>query len=190
MNNQFKRSVKFSITIAVITFVLAAIFSMISSSLLSQVNWGIGLFIVFLIISIGIVFDMLGIASTAADEAPFHAMASERVAGAREAVFIIRNADRFSSFSNDVIGDISGIVSGTATVFVVLQISYLLNHAEGTPIQIAFNVGFTSLVAALTVGGKAIGKYFAIHHSLQIIMFVGRCIAIIQNRFKIKILPK
>src|SRR5690625_6368191 len=100
MNSQIKRSLKFSFTIAVITFVLAAIFSIISSSILSEVVWIIGLFIVFLIILVGIVFDMLGIASTAANEAPFHAMASEKVKGAKEGVIIIRNADKFASFCN------------------------------------------------------------------------------------------
>src|SRR5699024_842389 len=111
-----------------------------SSSLLSKVDWEIGLLIVFIIIIIGILFDMLGIASTAADEAPFHAMASEKVKGAKEAVIIIKNADRFSSFSNDVIGDISGIVSGTATVVVVLNIANLLNQAEGSLTEITLNV--------------------------------------------------
>src|SRR5690625_8040325 len=84
MNTQIKRSIKFSLTIAVITFVLAAIFSIVSSSLLSKVIWYVGIFIVLFIVLIGIVFDMLGIASTAAEEAPFHAMASEKVPGAKE----------------------------------------------------------------------------------------------------------
>ena len=190
MNKKLKRSINFSLTIAVITFVLAAIFSVISSSLLSKVDWEIGLLIVFIIIIIGILFDMLGIASTAADEAPFHAMASEKVKGAKEAVIIIKNADRFSSFSNDVIGDISGIVSGTATVVVVLNIANLLNQAEGSLTEITLNVFLTSLVAALTVGGKAIGKFFAINHSISIIMFAGKIISIIEGNLKIKIFPR
>src|SRR5699024_6410578 len=130
MSSQIQRSIKFSITIAVITFVLAAIFSIVSSSLLSNVIWYLGIIIVLIIVFIGIIFDMLGIASTAAEEAPFHAMASEKVPGARESVIIIRNADKFASFCNDVIGDISGIVSGTATAIVVLQISSLLGNND------------------------------------------------------------
>jgi CBS domain containing-hemolysin-like protein len=190
MKSQIKRSIKFSFTIAVITFVLAAIFSVISSSILGEVVWIIGLLIVLLIIFIGIVFDMLGIASTAAKEAPFHAMASEKVKGARECVIIIRNADKFASFCNDVIGDISGIVSGTATTIVVLQIVNLMGHGDGSTIQIVISVLLTSLVAALTVGGKALGKYFAINTSTKIIMIAGKTIAFIERNFKIKILPK
>ncbi|MFU0791513.1 hypothetical protein JNUCC74_10070 [Cerasibacillus sp. JNUCC 74] len=190
MKPQVKRSIKFSLTIAVITFVLAAIFSVVSSSIMSEVVWSIGLIIVFVIVLIGVAFDMLGIASTAADEAPFHAMAAEKVTGAKEAVIIIRNADRFASFCNDVIGDISGIVSGTASAIVVLQIANLLGHGEGSTLQITISVLLTSIVAAITVGGKALGKYFAINSSTKIIFFAGKVISLIENRLKIKVLPK
>src|SRR5699024_9088425 len=130
MNPKVKRSIKFSVIIAVITFVLAAIFSVISTSILGQVMWVVGLGVVFLIVFIGIFFDMLGVASTAANEAPFHAMAAEKVPGAKEAVVIIRNADKFASFCNDVIGDISGIVSGTASAVVVLEIAELFQSQD------------------------------------------------------------
>lgn len=188
MKSNISRSIKFSVTIAVITFVLAAVFSIISSSTLSKVTWIIGLLIVLMIVLLGIFFDMLGISSTAAEEAPFHAMAAEKVTGAKEAVIIIRNADKFASFCNDVIGDISGIVSGTATVVVVLQITKITGNAEGSLVQITLSVLLTSLVASITVGGKALGKYFAIHASTQIMLFTGKIIAFIETKLKIKIL--
>lgn len=181
---------KFSLTIAVITFVLAAIFSTVSQSILSDVIWIIGLLIVLVIISVGVLFDMLGIASTAANERPFHAMAAEKVPGAKEAVIIIRNADKFASFCNDVIGDISGIVSGTASAIVVLQIAELFGQGEGSTWQIVLSVVLTSIVAAITVGGKAIGKYFAINASTTIIIFAGKTISVIERRLKIRVLPK
>jgi len=190
MNDKIKRSIKFSLTIAVITFVLAAIFSSFSSSLLNNVSWIIGLIIVFFIVLIGIVFDMLGIASTAAKEAPLHAMAAEKVKGAKEAVNIYKNADKFASFCNDVIGDISGIVSGSALTIVILEITKLLQGTIETSPQIFLNVFLTSLVAALTVGGKALGKYFAINSSTQIILLAGKIIFFIQDKLKIRVLPK
>ncbi|WP_174613763.1 hypothetical protein [Virgibacillus ihumii] len=190
MNSQLKKSIKFSVTIAVITFVLAAIFSIVSTSILSDVVWIIGSIVVLIIVLIGVLFDMLGIASTAAAEPPFHAMAAEKVQGAREAVIIIRNADKFASFCNDVIGDISGIVSGTASAIVVLQISNLLGHSEGTSFQITLSVVVTSIIAALTVGGKALGKYAAINSSTKVIFFVGKVVAFIEKNFKVRLLPK
>lgn len=189
MNDKVKRSIKFSVMIAVITFVLAAIFSSLSSTLLSQVTWLIGLVIVFVIVLIGIVFDMLGIAATAAKEAPLHAMASEKVIGAKEAVNIYRNADKFASFCNDVIGDISGIISGSALTIVIIDITKLLQQTPNSSLQIVLNIVLTSLVAALTVGGKALGKHFAIHSSTNIILISGKIVYFIQEKLKIKVLP-
>ncbi|MFD2658386.1 hypothetical protein [Gracilibacillus thailandensis] len=185
---QLQKSIKFSLSIAVITFVLAAIFSIVSSSILSGVMSIIGLVIVFIIVFIGVFFDMLGIAATAADEVPFHAMAAEKVSGSKQAIQIVRNADRFASFCNDVIGDISGIISGTASAIVVLQISNGFGYAEGTSFHLSINVILTSLVAALTVGGKALGKFLAIHSSTNIIFIVGKIIAFSEEKFKIKVL--
>jgi len=190
MKPKLKSSIKFSITIAVITFVLAAVFSIVSSSILGHVSWIFGLVIVLIIVLIGIVFDMLGIASTAANEAPFNAMAAEKVSGAKEAVIIIKNADKFSSFCNDVIGDISGIISGSATAVVILQIANILQQPEGSTSEVILSALLTSIVAALTVGGKALGKYFAINASTQIVMLAGKVTALLQNKLKINILPK
>ncbi|SFJ22487.1 hypothetical protein SAMN04487936_101380 [Halobacillus dabanensis] len=187
MDNKFKKSVQFSLSIAVITFVLAAIFSVISSSVLSGVIWIFGLVIVLIIVFTGVVFDMLGIAATAAAEQPFHAMASEKVKGAKEAIAIVRNADRFASFCNDVIGDISGIVSGTASAVVVIQLANSFGYSDGSTIQIVISVVLTSIVAALTVGGKALGKFLAINKSTDIIFFAAKIIAWLENRLKVRI---
>ncbi|MGP4061761.1 hypothetical protein [Halobacillus litoralis] len=187
MDNKLKRAVQFSLSIAVITFVLAAIFSVISSSVLSGVIWIFGLVIVFIIVFTGVVFDMLGIAATAAQEKPFHAMASEKVPGAKEAIAIVRNADRFASFCNDVIGDISGIVSGTASAVVVIQLANSFGYSDGSTVQIVISVALTSIVAALTVGGKALGKYFAIHSSTKIIFFAAKVISWLEKRLKVRI---
>ncbi|SFA71942.1 hypothetical protein SAMN04488072_101215 [Lentibacillus halodurans] len=189
MKPQTKKSLKFSVSIAVITFVLAAIFSVVSESILSNVIWIFGLLIVFIIVFVGVIFDMMGIAATSAVEKPFHAMAAEKVTGAKEAVNIIRNADKFASFCNDVIGDISGVVSGTASATVVLQIADLFNQGDGSSLQIVLSVVLASLVAALTVGGKAVGKYVAINASTELIFFAGKVIAFIEKNLKIRLLP-
>ncbi len=189
MNNKLKNSIKFSLTIAVITFVLAAIFSSLSASLLSKISWTLGLLLVLFIVLIGIVFDMLGIASTAAKEAPLNAMAAEKVKGAREAVVIHKNADKFSSFCNDVIGDISGIISGAALAIVIIEIANIFQYNNGSTFQFTLNVILTSIIAALTVGGKAIGKYFAINSSTNIILVAGKVLHFIETNLKIKVLP-
>src|SRR5699024_9096688 len=127
MNTKFKNTIKYTVYIAVITFVLAAIFSIGSASLLSKVLWIFGLIIVLVIVIVGILYDMLGVAATAAKESPFNAMAAEKVVDAKEAVSITKNADKFASLCNDVIGDITGIISGSALTVVMIEIMNINN---------------------------------------------------------------
>src|SRR5699024_3746984 len=189
MDEKLAKSIKFSITIAVITFVLAAIFSTASSTLLGNTSWYIGLVIVLIIVLIGIVFDMLGIAATAANEAPLHAMAAEKVIGAKEAVQLNKHADKFASFCNDVIGDISGIVSGGALTIVIIEFVNMF-QSNSTKLELVLNVILTSIVAALTVGGKAVGKSFAINQSEHILLLTGKVVYFIETKLKINVLPK
>lgn len=190
MKQLFRSSIKWSSLIAVITFVLAAIFSIISTYILDGLSWAMGVGIVFIIVLMGIFFDMLGIASTSASETPFHAMASEKVPGAKHAILITRNADRFSNFCNDVVGDVSGIISGTASAIVVIELTFSLHFGENSIFQYIVSVVFTSIVAALTVGGKAFGKTFAIKYSTDIIYQVGKLFYFFEEKFNIVIIKE
>lgn len=184
MKRLWKHSIRWSIFIFILTFVLACLFSVASSSVLEGVAWGIGMIIVIVIVLIGIFFDMMGIAAAAAQEKPFHAMASEKISGSRHAIRIVRNADRFASFCNDVIGDIAGIISGTASAIVMFKLF------QGDNTSLLYTVVltiFTALVSGLTVGGKALGKSFAIHHSTAIILLAGKFFYILEQRFGIKV---
>jgi hypothetical protein len=180
-------TLRWSTIIAVITLVLAAIFTIVSSFVLNGVHFSTGILVVFLIILTGIIFDTIGLAAAAANEVPFHAMAAEKVHGAKEAIQICRNADRFSSFCNDVVGDISGIVSGTASATIVLSLVFHYGYTDKSYMHYVIGVLFTSIVAALTVGGKAIGKSFAIHFSTNIILLVGKLFYHLDQKFHIKI---
>lgn len=182
-----KQTLKWALGISILTLILAAIFSIVSALILGGVPIGIGMLVVFIIILIGVIFDTIGLAAAAANEVPFHAMASEKVKGAKQAIRICHNADRFSSFCNDVIGDISGIVSGTASAIVVLQLVFDLGHTEDSAMHFVLAVVFTSIVAALTVGGKAFGKSIAIHFSTNIILKVGKIFYLLEQNFNIKI---
>ncbi|MFA9555985.1 hypothetical protein ACERII_01570 [Evansella sp. AB-rgal1] len=187
MKESVKKSLSWSVIVAVITLVLAAIFAIVSTSILSGVSWAVGMVIVFLIVLIGVLFDTIGVAATAANEKPFHAMAAEKLNGAKQAVHITRNADRFANFCNDVIGDISGVISGTASAYVVLRLSMQLGHDEGSNFQLIASILFTSVVAALTVGGKSVGKTLAIQYSTEIIYHVGRLFYFLEVKLKITI---
>ena len=71
-----------------------------------------------------------------------------------------------------VVGDICGIVSGACTVAIVLKL-----FADGAT-NYWVTIIFSSVVAALTVGGKAVMKGVAVKNSKELVMFTARLIGI------------
>jgi Mg2+/Co2+ transporter CorB len=137
-----------------------------SSKVMEGVNIYVALSVLLLIVVLSIIFDIIGTAVTAAEEAPFHAMASRKLYGARQALRLIRNADKVSNFCNDVVGDICGVISGSASALIVMKIAQ-----SGDKSLVEFIMA--GLVASLTVGGKSIGKTIAIKNSNYIVYKVS-----------------
>ncbi|QNO16163.1 hypothetical protein HYG86_15980 [Alkalicella caledoniensis] len=133
----------------------------------------------FFIVLMGIISDMIGVATTVASIQPLNAKAAKKIPGAKQALFFVRNSERVASFCNDVIGDISGIVSGSAATVIIIGI-----FQQG---QYIAAIILTSIVAAITVGGKAIGKTVAINNSTEIMVFVGRILFYIEKIFKVNL---
>lgn len=163
------KNYKWVVSITLISFFLSATLSFLSSNLLQGINTVLAFCVVLAIILIGIGFDVIGIAVTAADETPFHAMASRKYYGAKQSIKLIRNANKVSSFCNDVVGDICGVISGTASAYIVLRITQNVGALYGTIIGLVIS----GLVAAMTIGGKAVGKTLAIENSNYIVYKVG-----------------
>lgn len=168
-----KKGRRWVITVIVITFIISALLQMIQSGLMSRVNLAMAFVILIVFVLIGILFDIIGVAVTSANEIPFHSLSSQKIRGAKESVRLIRSADRVGSFCNDVIGDIVGIISGSATTAIVAMIvSSGVNLSD-----LLVTIFMTAVVAALTIGGKAAGKRVAIEKSNEIVFFVGKTIS-------------
>lgn len=166
------RNIRWFITIFLVTIVVSAVISLGSEELMAASSMGVAFLILLAIIMLGIIFDVIGVAVTSADEKPFHSMAARKVPGALEAIQLLRNAEKVGSICNDVVGDICGVVSGSASATIAVQI---LQNFEFTWPRLVSLV-MSSLVAGLTVGGKAIGKTFAINSCTTIVHGVGRVI--------------
>lgn len=139
---------------------------------LQNVGLGLAALIVLASIAIAILADILAIAATAGREEPFNAMASNKVAGAREALTIVRNAEKVNSIFSDVIGDICGTISGVAATPIILSVHALY---PGLPLSV-ITMAVLGLVAFLTVGGKAAEKGFAVKASTSVLLFVGKIV--------------
>ncbi len=163
-----KQSPKILLLIIGLTFVIATLFSYIFEVLLGDVPLLVAFFLLISIIIIGIIFDGMGNAVVAVDEVSFHSMAASKVKGAKESITLIRNAPMVANLFNDVIGDICGIISGSTATAIVLSIE------NGFGIQsVLLSIAMSGFVAALTVGGKALGKSFAIARARYIVYYVG-----------------
>ena len=122
--------IKWIITIVALSFVISFTLSFVSQMTIPNLSLWLGVIITLLFIFLGILFDIIGVSVTTADEAVFHSMNSRKVKGASVAAKFKKNAEKVSSFCCDVIGDICGIVSGAAgttiTAILVEKFNYNL----------------------------------------------------------------
>lgn len=162
-------NVKWIVTIFFATVLISGVFSTISNMLLGQAGLAAAFIILLVIILIGILFDIVGVAVTAADVKPFHSMAAHRVPGAQDALKLLKNAEKVSSFCNDVVGDICGIVSGSTAAVIVVELQQSFNLRS-----ILVSIGVTALISGLTIGGKAACKPIAINDSTKVVYRVAR----------------
>lgn len=160
--------------VGIISFILAATFYVFSHLLSQRLNdiYISSIFLIFIILT-GIVFDIIGTAVAAATEVVFHSRAAKRIQGARESVYLVRNADKVANIANDVVGDIAGTVSGAIGISLVLQIVGYYPRVN----VFLLTMITTALIAALTVGGKAFGKKIALSRANDILFIVGKIIA-------------
>jgi len=159
-----KSDIRWAIRIVVSSIVLATVFTLLSTAALTDAGYILSFLILLFLIVLGILFDMIGVAVTAADETPFHSMAARKERGAKEAIRLIKNADRVSNVCNDVVGDITGIISGTTMAVLATRLV-----ADYHLPSLAINLVISGFVVGLTIGGKALGKGAAIRGSTQVV---------------------
>ena len=164
--------------IFILTFILAFVFGAISN-LVSNMNALLLGILLIVIILIGIIFDMIGVSVTAASIKPFNSMASKKIRGSKTAIFLIQNAEKVSAFCNDVIGDVCGIISGSVGILIsnVIALEFNLNVSLVTLI-------LTALIAAITIGGKALGKSYAINKSDVIVFRFAKIVSLFMREVK------
>lgn len=171
-----KEQIKWFIQVFIMTFILSMLFSYVSANGVSNLSLIPAILILILVIGIGIFFDIIGVAVTVANEHEFHAKASKKIEGSKASIKLIRNAPKVANICADVIGDICGVLSGAISALIAMKITEQFG--------LSFNIQFilSATVAALTVGGKALGKGVANNNSTKIVHAVG----IVLNKFNRK----
>ncbi len=163
------RNAGWIIGVTLASFVLSGGLLFASASALEGVSFYIAIIIVLIIVLIGIIFDTIGISVAAAKASVFHSMAAKKLYGAKQAIWLVNHADKVANICNDVVGDICGVISGAASTLIIISLlGNLQNDPKSWPSLIV-----SGAVAALTVGGKAIGKTVAVKNGNNIVYKVG-----------------
>ena len=166
---QRHKTIRWVVTVFLITVVISGIISLVSDEVMDSSSLPVAFLILLAIVMVGIIFDIIGMAVASADEKPFHSMAARKVPGSQEAIRLLRNAERVSSICNDVVGDICGIVSGATGAVIVARLQKGLDLEN-----VLISVGVTALISGATIGGKALGKPFAMNQSKRVVHLAGR----------------
>ena len=169
-----KENKKWIITTFTLTFVLAMLFGGVSNVVLEKMNIIFATIVLLVVIIVGILFDMIGMAIATCDEAPFHAKAAKKHNGAKEVIRMLKKKDKATNVCNDLMGDICGILSGSACALIAVKLSSILQ------MDIAIiSLVLSAVVAAITVGGKAIGKGISMNNAEKIMYMVGAVLHIV-----------
>ena len=166
------KTIRWIVIIFPVTILVSGTISLVSDVIMEGSYMLVAFLILLAIVFLGVLADTIGLSVTTADEKPFHSMAARKVPGAMESIRLLRNAERVSSICNDVIGDICGVVSGSASATIAAQVlqNFDFSWSQVVPLLLS------ALVAGLTVAGKAIGKSFALNSCTQIVSAVGSLI--------------
>ena len=161
-----------------ITLVLSAAVNAASTLVLGDSSWWLATILTLIILLLGVVFDIIGTASTACDIQPFHAMASRKVRGAKIAVKLSQKSDVVSSVCCDIVGDVCGIVSGISAATLVL---FATANAVDTKISFVISVAIYALISTMTITLKAAGKGIAVKNANKIIFGVAKVLSIFRK---------
>ena len=165
-----KKNNNWFLIVIISTFILSLLFSYISNTAITNLDIIPSIIILFVVIIIGIFFDLVGVSVTIAEEESFHAKSSKKIKGAKTAIKLIKNSAKVSNFCADVIGDICGVLSGAISAIIALNITQ--KYGCNTSIQFLLS----AIVSSLTVGGKALTKEFAKKNADNILFSICRII--------------
>ncbi len=171
---------KWTISVFFLSLLISMILAVLSSTL-ETMNIAVGFSILVLVIAFGVIFDYIGLAVASADAAAFNSMAAHGSPYGAKGVWLVKNAEKVSSFCNDVIGDISGILSGAigATLSITL-------FASNTPWGFWGDLLLSGGISAVTVGGKAAFKGLALENSQAVVSFLCRVMCLFSSGSKKK----
>lgn len=167
------------IKITIFTFLGAVICSFISQITTSRSDITVSIMLLAFMLLISIIFDGIGlsVASCSYEKISKYAKYKKQYEIAKK---LIKNAEKVNNVCADVVGDMCGILSGACGASIVLQLSVEGQTAHWVTIIVS------SVIAAITVGGKASLKKIAVKNSEEFVFMSARIISIFTSNKKRK----
>lgn len=162
---------RWAIKMFILALCLSSVFSLISQTILNSLGIITSVITICLFIFISIVFDMIGIAATSCDPKFFEEKIKINTKGANVGLSLAKNSEKVCSFCADVVGDICGILSGAGGASIILSVISIIHNPS---LAILVSTLVSSLIAGITIFGKACMKEYAIKNSNKLILFVGK----------------
>lgn len=162
---------KWAFKMFVVSLCLSSLFSLLSQTVLSHLGVILAAATIMLFIFVSVVFDMIGIAITSADESFFKTQLENHVKGSTIAIKLKKHSEKVCSFCADVVGDICGILSGAAGACIIMS---LAKNISNSSVVILISTLVSSLIAGLTILFKALMKGYAIKNANKIILRLGK----------------
>lgn len=158
-----------ALKVTVMTFFICVISSMIANLATAKSNFVLAIFMLIFMIVISIIFDSVGVAVASCNYSKFVEKCKCQCELDLEiAKWLSKNAEKVNNICCDVVGDMCGTLSGACGVSIVVNIcrsdfnSYIVS------------VVVSSIIASLTVGGKAVFKGIALSHSQKIVFLLKK----------------
>ncbi|MDD3397420.1 MAG: hypothetical protein PHR96_02630 [Clostridia bacterium] len=150
---------------------LSLLFGIIGEHFMSRTNIVWAIIVVFIFMLISVFTDMIGVAVVACNEAPFKEMTAKKIKGAKQGLYIVKNAAKIASLCADVIGDVCGVLSGAAGATILI---FIIADSSILAYQTIIASFISALIAGLTIGGKAVIKQYATKNSTKIVLLMGK----------------
>ena len=160
-----------------ISLVLGLVVTFGAEIVLSDTSIAVSIVLIVVLVFVGVVFDMMGLAVASCDPVPLRSMASRKVRGAKHALSLCANAHKVSSIFNDIVGDSIGVITGVCgAALAAVMAGELADMA-----RIAVAVAVSTAIAATTIGFKAAMKSIAINNSTRIVLTMGKLMAVFRS---------
>lgn len=166
---------RWPLIVLVTSFCLSMAFGVLSEIALTNASIIISVIVILVFLVIAIVTDMIGVAIATCDEKPFRAMDARKIRGAKEAIMLVKNADRVSSIIADILGDVCSILSGAAGASVTAA---LINDSMTPMLTVVIASLVSAVIAALIISGKALMKRYSMIHCEKIILILGKLVSL------------